>query len=109
MMTTGCVYIGTDETKRFFKIGKTKDPERRQREICHMNPTFKMIYILDPVETTSEGETEKLLHSRYAHKRVYGEWFDLSLDDLYDILLGYFSREDIKAKIDENQEERGGE
>jgi hypothetical protein len=75
------VYLGADETKKYIKIGITSDIKRRQKEIQHMNPTFKMLYAWEPRQATAH-EAERFFHSRFAEKRVYGEWFDLSIDEL---------------------------
>ena len=75
------VYLGTDETKKYIKIGITDDVKRRQKEIRRMNPTFKILIYWTPPQATA-SEAEKYFHNRFAEKRVSGEWFDLSIDDL---------------------------
>jgi hypothetical protein len=76
------VYIGIDETKKYVKIGITGNIMRRQKEIQHMNPTFRMLLYFQPPDQVTAYETEKFLHSHFADKRVIGEWFNLSIDDL---------------------------
>lgn len=75
------VYLATDETKKYVKIGITSDIQRRQKEIRHMNPTFKIFYVWQPSEVTAY-EAEQYFHNCFANKRVFGEWFDLSIDDI---------------------------
>lgn len=78
----GYVYIGYDSSNNYFKIGKSKDVARREREIRNMNPTFR---ILCNALTENQDVTEKALHKKYANKRIVGEWFDLSSKDVHEI------------------------
>lgn len=94
MAENGFVYIGIDETKKYYKIGKTKDVKRRLKEIRHMNPTFKILFTLQPDQVT-EAEAERFLHNLYSEKRVIGEWFDLSIDDIVFISQGRCDRERV--------------
>jgi hypothetical protein len=75
------IYLGFDETKKYIKIGITSDIKRRQKEIQHMNPTFKMMYVWEPNQVTAY-EAERYFHAYFEDKRVFGEWFDLSIADI---------------------------
>jgi predicted GIY-YIG superfamily endonuclease len=75
------VYLATDESKKYVKIGVTDDIKRRQKEIRNMNPTFKMFYAWRPSQVTAY-EAERYFHTYFAEKRVSGEWFNLSIDDI---------------------------
>lgn len=84
----GYVYIGYDESSRYFKIGKSNDVSRREREIRNMNPTFR---VLCHAPTENQDVTEKALHEKYASKRIIGEWFDLSPKDIQELTRGKLS------------------
>jgi hypothetical protein len=92
------VYIGFDGTKKYFKIGITGDIRRREKEIRNMNPTFKMMYYFEP-DQVKAWESEQYLHNRFADKRVAGEWFELSVDDIMVIIGARFPRSRIEATL----------
>ena len=61
-------YLATDN--RYYKIGKSENPNRRIESMKTGNPYIKLIGIID-------GDIEKMLHKKYNHKKVIREWFDL--------------------------------
>ena len=65
----------------FSKIGYSKNPKQRLRELQCANPF--------PLELagTIPGSlaTESKLHTEYRHKHVRNEWFDLSEEDIFSI------------------------
>jgi len=62
-------YLITDGN--FIKIGRSKDPERRLKELKTANPKVKLICY-------GQGAEEKYLHTIFHEKRYKREWFDLS-------------------------------
>ena len=66
----------------FSKIGFSKDPERRLRDLQCANPL--------PLELigTIPGSliTESRLHAEYRNKHVRNEWFDLTEEDIFRII-----------------------
>lgn len=65
------------------KIGRSKNPDSRTGNISTKLPfdvTEKFIFKVKDMKST-----ESMLHKRYADKRMNGEWFDLSKDDIADI------------------------
>lgn len=79
----GYVYLGFDDSGSGIKIGKSNNWERRMNEIRNMNPSFTVFMVF---ECDNMSLAEKDLHDRYANKRFSGEWFDLTSDDLADIV-----------------------
>lgn len=65
------------------KIGETKDIKNRIKAINHglLNETKLLFYIASEDVCTLEEK----LHKRFSKKRVKGEWFDLSDNDIFDI------------------------
>jgi len=60
-----------DEDTGFYKIGKSVNPEHRERTLQSQKPTIKMVKIFD-------SNIEKELHEAYDKYRVRGEWFNLT-------------------------------
>jgi hypothetical protein len=75
---SGYVYIL--QAKEYFKIGKTKDLDRRLTQISPQLP-FE-VELIHTIETKRMTELEQVLHAGLHHKRANGEWFKLEEDDL---------------------------
>lgn len=75
-------YIMFDENIGYLKIGKSKNPKFRERTLQSQNPSIKIFKICDK-------NVEKEIHKKYADKRVRGEWFDLSEEDIENIVNEY--------------------
>lgn len=77
--TGSCVYI-IKTGKNVYKIGKTRDLLKRLTAYhTHLPVLFKVVrqYI-----ASNMTELEESLHIVFQHKRVKGEWFQLTKDDL---------------------------
>ena len=79
------VYIAIDASGKLFKIGRSDNILKREREIRNMNPEFLVLFSVRFRMLTAE-ELERSLHRLFSDKRVSGEWFDLSNQDVADIL-----------------------
>lgn len=74
-----CVYI-LKTGKNLFKIGKTQDlPRRLASYHTHLPVVFR---IIRQYSASNMGDLEAGLHIVFQHKRVKGEWFELSDHDL---------------------------
>lgn len=77
------VYLMSDGYNH--KIGKSKDPEKRARELTTANPNIRLV-------AYSSVVIEKNVHKLFEHKRLAAqngrksEWFDLNEDDISIIL-----------------------
>lgn len=60
---------------RRYKIGQSKNPEKRVNELKTANPTCKLV-------SYSELISEKFLHEVFAHRNVGREWFNLIDSDV---------------------------
>lgn len=67
------------ESYGLYKIGKTKNWGKRRMAYNTHNPTWKLIHII-------HKDIEAELHLKYETKRITGEWFRLSKEDI-DFLL----------------------
>lgn len=77
--TPGYVYLIRSSTG-FFKIGHTKNPENRMATFNVKLP-FEVEFVC-LISTEDMIVLEKTLHRQFANKRVNGEWFDLTTEDV---------------------------
>jgi hypothetical protein len=78
-MEGGCVYI-LKTGKNLYKIGKTRDLQQRLAAYhTHLPILFRVIRQYGDVNI---GSLEGSLHVVFQHKRVKGEWFELTTSDL---------------------------
>lgn len=74
----GSVYLY--KSGRHYKIGRTNDLKRRDREIRLQLPV--QAELIHRIITDDPVGIEKYWHNRFAEKRLNGEWFNLSTSDL---------------------------
>lgn len=82
------VYLMNDSHSGYTKIGRSIDPEKRERTLLGDKSTIELIF----VSPKCERSVEKELHYIFREKRVRGEWFDLTADDIKKIMAFDFSR-----------------
>lgn len=75
-------YLMHDSNTGYTKIGKSVNPRQRERTLQSEKPTITMFAICDRL-------VEKELHNKYADKRIRGEWFDLTSNDIENIKMEY--------------------
>jgi hypothetical protein len=75
----GYVYLLQSSTG-YYKIGRTKDPQNRLATFSVKLP-FEVEYE-HIISSSNMNKLERKLHALFADKRVNGEWFDLSPDDV---------------------------
>tara|TARA_R110002074_G_scaffold340643_1_gene511124 strand:- start:283 stop:1206 length:924 start_codon:yes stop_codon:yes gene_type:complete len=68
------VYIMKDSHSGLYKIGKSVNPNHRERTLQSEKPSITMVFQCDETKDFNE----KALHREYASQRKRGEWFDLS-------------------------------
>lgn len=78
MAEQGKLYVGYDGTG-LFKIGITRNAHKRKQQIRTGNPTFQFLFVFD-VENPAVAEVE--CHTKFNSRRVAGEWFSLTADDI---------------------------
>lgn len=74
------VYVMFDMNTGYYKIGRSSNPEYRERTLQSEKPTIKLMFYND-----ARMKDEKVLHDKFKDKRIRGEWFDLSGSDIEQI------------------------
>lgn len=78
-VTPGYVYLVQSPTGAY-KIGKAKDPSNRQKTFDVKLP-FEVEFIA-LIQSDDMRKLEAELHAQFADKRVNGEWFNLTPEDV---------------------------
>ena len=68
-------YLMKDFFRGVHKIGKSINPQVRERTLQSEVPTIELVHVIDE-------DIEKHLHEKFSAKRIRGEWFNLSNNDL---------------------------
>lgn len=80
------VYLMWDTTNGFHKIGISNNPKYRERTLQSEKPTIELLKAKQyPTRMIAEA-IESALHKAYADKRLRGEWFNLSPEDIEHII-----------------------
>ncbi|MQR94382.1 hypothetical protein EJV22_04225 [Fictibacillus phosphorivorans] len=87
---TGYVFFAQNQQSGNFQIGKTTHIDKRMNGFT-VNLSFKneLIYL---VKSGNHHQTEAALHDYFTNKRVQGEWYTLSSEDLTWLRTGNYSR-----------------
>lgn len=72
------IYMMVNNRNGLIKIGKSIKPEARERTLQSEEPDVSMIFV-SPLCLSS---IERDLHKKFSEKRVRGEWFNLTSDDV---------------------------
>ena len=78
---TTFVYLMLDKNTGYHKIGRSINPNKRERTLQSEKPTITLFYHCEvPVKI------ETILHEKYKDYRVRGEWFDLDEEQINEIV-----------------------
>lgn len=75
------VYLMEDKRNRRFKIGRSRTPGKREKTLQSEVPDITLRFSIPADESH-----ERTLHERFRDRRVRGEWFELSADDVLEIV-----------------------
>ena len=76
-------YLYLLRCNKYYKIGISSSLEQRIDYLQIGNPYE--IDLLMAVKIGNSLESEKLLHERFSHRRVRGEWFELDTKELEEV------------------------
>lgn len=74
------VYLIHSQSNGYFKIGYSKNPLKREKTLQAEEPDISLLKIWE-----GDGALEKSLHQKYSHLRVRGEWFELTIRELFEL------------------------
>ena len=77
-----CVYLF--RMGNAYKIGRTRDLEKRMSELDTPKLPYEieLVYVIYLNDFETGAAIEARLHQRFRDKRLRGEWFNLSPDDI---------------------------
>jgi hypothetical protein len=75
------VYLVEDLRNGLFKIGQSQTPEKREHTLQSEVPDVSLRFYVPPHDTA-----EKELHEIFAAKRIRGEWFQLTSQDVLSVI-----------------------
>lgn len=78
---TTFVYLMEDLTNGYYKIGRSQTPQRRERTLQSEAPRVVLRFSIP-----ADNEDEKKLHKRFSQKRIRGEWFALTSNDVASVV-----------------------
>lgn len=76
------VYLMVDTTNHFYKIGISNDPKYREHTLQSDKPTIELICAKAFPSRVIADAIESALHKAFSKKRIRGEWFNLSDEDV---------------------------
>lgn len=79
----GWVYIMLDPQTKLYKIGLSRDPQRRLDEINrNYPPGMGRVTLTRAFYVSNPAAVERMLHDHFSQLNVEREWFALSKDDI---------------------------
>ena len=78
------------------KIGMSITPSIREKTLSHTIPSISLYKV---VKTKNMRELENTIHKQYESKRIRGEWFKLSENELNSLIKQYYF-EDYEEKVE---------
>lgn len=80
------LYLMKNTRNGYTKIGISNNPKHREKTLQSEEPEVELLFTMSVCLARLE---EKALHKEYNDKRVRGEWFDLTDNDVMDIIKKY--------------------
>ena len=73
------IYLIQSTNEGYYKIGVSKDPNKRLKQLKTGNSS--PLKLINSYKTDIANKIEKILHRKYSHLSMEGEWFDLSISE----------------------------
>jgi hypothetical protein len=74
-------YVYLLKSGKYYKIGRSKAPGRREYELAIQLP--EPVVRVHTIETDDPGGIERYWHQRFSERRKNGEWFELRREDVF--------------------------
>ncbi|WP_426791770.1 GIY-YIG nuclease family protein [Sphingobacterium sp. WOUb80] len=74
------VYLIFNKNNGYFKIGRSKNPLKREKTLQAEEPQIALLKIWE-----GDGSFERFLHNKFDQYRLRGEWFKLGFKELFEI------------------------
>jgi hypothetical protein len=81
------VYVMIDKSTGLYKIGRSNNPQYRERTLQSEKPTIDLMFKFEGMVMD-----EKVLHDKYAGKRIRGEWFAIGYEEIEEIKMYFTDR-----------------
>ena len=75
-------YLMVDSSTKYVKIGNSINPHKRERTLQSEKPTIEILHIFNK-------NIDSDLHNKYSKRRVRGEWFKLTSNEVKQIINKY--------------------
>lgn len=72
--------IGTTGSRQ--KIGFSADPQQRLKTLQTANSEVLFLHYSFPIDPTVASRFERHVHVQHGHRRIKGEWFDMSPEEI---------------------------
>lgn len=76
---TGCVYLVHHPASGAYKIGQSRNPSARLKQLA---PSFVGLALDHIIATENADWLESFLHRAFSHRHIKGEWFRLGEGDV---------------------------
>lgn len=73
------IYLIQSQEEGYYKIGISKSPQRRIKELQTGNSS--KLKLVETYQTEYAEKIEGALHRRYSHYHKEGEWFNMSISE----------------------------
>jgi len=80
------VYLMIDRKNNYYKIGISNKPEYREKTLQSEKPTIELICHKHFPSRKMAESIEKAFHNMYKENRIRGEWFNLTPDEVKEIV-----------------------
>lgn len=82
---SGYIYVIYSDATGLYKIGRSRNPNRRIKDLMGGGNPFKL-KLLHVMPTRDAQQAESIMHQKYHDNRHGGEWFELSRNELSEIM-----------------------
>ncbi len=79
----GIIYLISDPSTDSFKIGITSGNNTQKRKKQLQTGNAEELLIQSCYESKNYKKIEQMFHNHYSHRHVHGEWFSLTVKEVY--------------------------